>query len=62
MARKKGEVEKPEVKPTMKDFFISYNKADLAWAEWIAWQLEEADYTTEIQAWDSQFGRTLLNG
>ena len=27
-----------------KDFFISYNKADKAWAEWIAWELEEAGY------------------
>lgn len=36
----------------MKDFFISYNKADRTWAEWIAWQLEEAGYTTVIQAWD----------
>ena len=26
---------------TDKDFFISYNKADREWAEWIAWQLEE---------------------
>jgi hypothetical protein len=26
----------------MKDFFISYNKADRQWAEWIAWQLQEA--------------------
>jgi len=29
----------------MKDFFISYNSADRTWAEWIAWQLEEAGYT-----------------
>ncbi|HEX7999933.1 MAG TPA: FxSxx-COOH system tetratricopeptide repeat protein [Pyrinomonadaceae bacterium] len=36
----------------MKDFFVSYNKADRAWAEWIAWQLEEAGYTTILQAWD----------
>lgn len=36
----------------MKDFFISYNKADKPWAEWIAWQLEEAKFTTVIQAWD----------
>ncbi len=35
-----------------KDFFISYNKADKAWAEWIAWQLEEAGHTVTIQAWD----------
>ncbi|NEP01895.1 MAG: toll/interleukin-1 receptor domain-containing protein [Symploca sp. SIO2E9] len=36
----------------MKDFFISYNGADKAWAEWIAWILEEAGYSVVIQAWD----------
>ncbi|MHC1687042.1 MAG: FxSxx-COOH system tetratricopeptide repeat protein [Methanothrix sp.] len=36
----------------MKDFFISYNKADRQWAEWIAWQLEEAGYTVVVQCWD----------
>jgi hypothetical protein len=35
-----------------KDFFISYNKADRQWAEWIAWTLEEAGYSVVIQAWD----------
>lgn len=24
------------------DFFVSYTQADRAWAEWIAWVLEEA--------------------
>jgi TIR domain len=33
-----------------KDFFISYNKADLQWAEWIAWTLEESGYIVVIQA------------
>ena len=32
----------------MKDFFISYNSADQQWAEWIAWQLEEAGYKIEV--------------
>jgi internalin A len=36
----------------MKDFFISYTKADQAWSEWIAWTLEAAGYSTVIQAWD----------
>jgi hypothetical protein len=36
----------------MKDFFVSYNKADRDWAEWIAWTLEEAEYSVVIQAWD----------
>jgi tetratricopeptide (TPR) repeat protein len=33
-------------------FFISYTGADRAWAEWIAWQLEDAGYTVLVQAWD----------
>jgi len=44
----------------MKNFFISYNKADRTWAEWIAWQLEEADYSTEIQAWDFRPGSNFV--
>jgi len=36
----------------VKHFFISYNKADREWAVWIAWALEEAGYSTIIQAWD----------
>jgi TIR domain-containing protein/NB-ARC domain-containing protein len=44
----------------MKDFFISYNKADRKWAEWIAWQLEEASYTTIIQAWDFKAGGNFI--
>ncbi len=35
-----------------KDFFISYTQADKAWAEWVAWELQEAGYTCTIQAWD----------
>jgi TIR domain len=35
-----------------RDFFITYTSADRAWAEWIAWELETAGYTTLIQAWD----------
>lgn len=39
-----------------KDFFISYNRADITWAEWIAWELEEAGYATIVQAWDFRPG------
>jgi tetratricopeptide (TPR) repeat protein len=46
----------------MKDFFISYNKADRAWAEWIAWQLDEAGYTTIVQAWDFRPGSNFVLG
>jgi hypothetical protein len=41
----------------MKDFFVSYNKADKSWAEWIAWQLEEAGYSTVLQGWDFRAGQ-----
>lgn len=44
----------------MKDFFVSYNKADRQWAEWIAWQLEEAGFTTVIQAWDFRPGSNFV--
>ena len=36
--------------------FISYTQADLSWAEWIAWQLEESGLKTILQAWDFQAG------
>jgi tetratricopeptide (TPR) repeat protein len=38
------------------DFFVSYAQADRTWAEWIAWQLEEAGYSTVLQAWDFTAG------
>jgi hypothetical protein len=44
----------------MKDFFISYNSADKSWAVWIAWQLEEAGYTTIIQEWDFGVGGNFV--
>ena len=40
----------------MTDFFISYTRIDRPWAEWIAWQLEAAGYTTVNQAWDFRPG------
>ncbi len=42
------------------DFFISYNKADIQWAEWIAWQLEKAKFTTILQAWDFRPGSNFV--
>jgi hypothetical protein len=35
-----------------RDFFVSFNQADRAWATWIAWVLEEAGYTVFFQDWD----------
>jgi len=39
-----------------KDFFISYNQGDRAWAEWLAWTLEEVGYSVIIDAWDFRPG------
>src|SRR6266446_2060793 len=43
-----------------KDFYISYNSSDQNWAEWIAWQLEEAGYSTILQAWDFRPGSSFV--
>src|SRR3954467_15512078 len=34
------------------DFFISHAGRDTGWAEWLAWQLQEAGYTVELDVWD----------
>lgn len=44
----------------MKDFFISYNKADEPWAVWVAWILEAAGYEIIIRAWDFQPGGNFI--
>ncbi|MEM7797230.1 MAG: toll/interleukin-1 receptor domain-containing protein [Cyanobacteria bacterium P01_C01_bin.118] len=44
----------------MNSFFVSYNRADTAWAEWIAWTLEEVGYTAVIQAWDFRPGGNFV--
>ncbi len=38
------------------DFFISYTGADVAWAEWVAFVLEDAGQTTLLQVWDFRPG------
>jgi hypothetical protein len=43
-----------------RNFFISYTGRDRQWAEWIAWQLEEAGYTLFIQAWDFRPGSNFV--
>lgn len=44
----------------MTTFFVSYNKADRAWAEWAAWILEEASHKVVIQAWDFRPGGNFV--
>ncbi len=40
----------------MSHVFISYTGADVGWAEWIAWVLEENGYRATIQHWDFRPG------
>lgn len=44
----------------MTRFFVSYNRADKDWAEWIAWTLEAARHETVIQAWDFRPGGNFV--
>src|SRR5215218_2385862 len=43
-----------------RDFFVSYTSPDRAWAEWVAWQLEDAGWTTVLQAWDFTPGENFV--
>jgi hypothetical protein len=47
-------------RPEAADFFISYTQADKTWAEWIAWQLEDAGYRVVLQAWDFSAGSNFI--
>lgn len=38
--------------------FVSYNQNDRAWAEWIAWTIEDLGHSARIQAWDFVPGTT----
>ena len=38
------------VVPDPVDFFVSYPCADRPWAEWIAWELDEAGYRTRARS------------
>ncbi|MEY9842380.1 FxSxx-COOH system tetratricopeptide repeat protein [Streptacidiphilus sp. EB103A] len=40
--------------------FISHAGPDRAWAEWVAWQLEDAGYTTELDYWDWAAGENFI--
>lgn len=44
----------------MSFLFVSYTQADLAWANWIVWQLEDAGYTVRYQARDFRPGGNFM--
>jgi hypothetical protein len=46
--------------PEARDFFISYNRADERWAEWIAWALDEAGFSHYFQKWDFRPGGNFV--
>src|SRR5215831_14688390 len=45
-----------------RDFFISYTQVDRAWAEWMAWLLEEDGHSVLVQAWDFVPGSNWIQG
>jgi hypothetical protein len=44
-----------------RDFFISYTGVNRPWAEWVAVQLEQAGYSTVLQAWDFRPGSDFVH-
>jgi len=40
--------------------FLSYNRADVAWATWIAWVLEDLGHRVIFQAWDFTVGTNFV--
>ena len=44
----------------MKDFFVSYTKADESAAEWVASELEHAGYSIYLMKWDSNAGSNFV--
>src|SRR5512144_3118042 len=42
------------------DFFVSHVGRDQVWAEWLAWQLTEAGYNVDLDAWDWAPGQDFV--
>ncbi|MEU6548501.1 FxSxx-COOH system tetratricopeptide repeat protein [Streptomyces sp. NPDC046859] len=40
--------------------FVSHAGADLAWAEWVAWQLQDAGYDVELDSWHWGAGDNVI--
>ncbi|MEU4496046.1 FxSxx-COOH system tetratricopeptide repeat protein [Streptomyces sp. NPDC023998] len=40
--------------------FVSHAGADRAWAEWVAWQLQDAGYEVELDCWDWGAGENFI--
>lgn len=46
----------------MKNFFISYNKADKEWSKWLDWTLRSLNYSTFVQFNDIPWGSNFIVG
>ena len=42
------------------DLFVSHAGRDRPWAEWVAWELQQAGYRVELEFWDWQVGDTFV--
>lgn len=42
------------------DFFISHAGTDRDWAEWVAWQLDQAGHSVELAVWDWAVGENVV--
>jgi hypothetical protein len=40
--------------------FVSHAGRDRAWAEWVAWQLQQANYEVELDTWDWSAGESFV--
>ena len=42
------------------DLFVSHAGRDRAWAEWVAWELQQAGYRVELDFWDWEVGENFV--
>ena len=43
------------------DLFVSHAGRDRAWAEWVAWELQQAGYRVELDYWDWEVGENFVD-
>jgi hypothetical protein len=46
--------------PGRVDLFVSHAGRDRAWAEWVAWELQQAGYRVELDFWDWEVGENFV--
>ena len=43
------------------DLFVSHAGRDRAWAEWVAWELQQGGYRVELDFWDWEVGENFVD-